>query len=394
MWTNSATPTFRVSPLTLFLVSLISIFINSNAYAFETGKLLLWARADGSLPVLRAAAQRFSARTGIAVEVTSPPGMLDRFQLLAESGQGPDMLIWAHDRVGEWSEMGLIRSITPKTSLQKRIPALAWQGFTVHNKIVGYPLALESPTLIINPKWVSVPPRSFEEIQTLEPQLSKQGVQTLLWEYTNAYYSWSILSAGAQPEFILKQLEQPTILNNLQWLENWLAAGMMPRGTDYIDMERGFNQGKVAMMISGPWAWDNLRRSKTPFVLAPLPTLHGHPCLPFVGVTGLVLATRSPNEHLARKFIEEEVYGNQTQLELFSPGGMRGVPADITIMRQLYRDPLLRHQYQIIRSGQVMPNVPEMRLFWSTVGTALFNLGLGRQTPGEAHRNIIQRMMQ
>lgn len=375
---------------------LIPVFLNAlfslNANAFEAGKLLLWVRADGSLPVLRAAAERFTARTGIAVEVTSPPGMLDRFQLLAEGGQGPDMLIWAHDRVGEWVEMGLIKPITPKDSLKKRIPTLAWQGFTVNKKIVGYPLALESPTLIVNPKWVPTPPHSFEEIPALEAQLSRQGVQALLWEYSNAYYSWSFLSAGAQPGSLIKQLEQPAILSNLSWLEDWLAAGMMPRGTDYIDMERGFNQGKVAMMISGPWAWDNLRRSKIPFVLAPLPTLHGHPCLPFVGITGLVLASRSPNEHLARKFIEEEVYGNQTQLALFSPGGMRGVPADIATMRQFYGDTLLRRQYQIIRGGQLMPNTPEMRLFWSTVGNALFNLGLGRQTAEEAHKNILQRM--
>lgn len=371
---------------------LLCCFFSHNAYAFENGRLILWTRADDSLPLLRSAAERFTQKTGIPVEVTAPPGMLDRFQFLAESGQGPDMLIWAHDRVGEWLEMGLIQAIKPSPHLLQRIPAMAWQGFTLGQSLVGYPLALESPALIVNPNLVPVPPRRFEEIPALEAELSKQGVKSLLWEYSNAYYTWAMLSAGAQAAPIAEQLKQAVVLQNLRWLASWFDNGLLPKGSDYIDMERGFNRGKVAMMISGPWAWNNLRRSKTPFTISPLPSLHGQPCRPFVGVTGLVLAARSPNLHLAKKFIEEELYGTETQLSLFRPGGMRGVPADKTAMRQLYADPLLRKQYQIIKEGQLMPNTPDVRLFWSTVGTALFNLGLGRQTADEAYLNILKRM--
>ncbi|MCK7500394.1 MAG: extracellular solute-binding protein [Comamonadaceae bacterium] len=42
-------------------------------------------------------------------------------------------------------------------------------------------------------------------------------------------------------------------------------------------MEAAFNKGEVAMMISGPWAWDNVRKSKIDFGVAPIPDVGGKP---------------------------------------------------------------------------------------------------------------------
>ena len=35
-------------------------------------------------------------------------------------------------------------------------------------------------------------------------------------------------------------------------------SGVMPKGSGYAEMEAAFNKGEVAMMITGPWAWDNI----------------------------------------------------------------------------------------------------------------------------------------
>jgi hypothetical protein len=49
-------------------------------------------------------------------------------------------------------------------------------------------------------------------------------------------------------------------------------------------MDQKMNSGELAMMISGPWAWANLRKSGIDFDLAPIPSVAGNPGRPFVGV--------------------------------------------------------------------------------------------------------------
>lgn len=49
----------------------------------------------------------------------------------------------------------------------------------------------------------------------------------------------------------------------------------MPQGAGYADMT-GTSQGKIAMMINGPWSWDNLRKSKINFGVAKIPAVSGN----------------------------------------------------------------------------------------------------------------------
>ena len=65
-------------------------------------------------------------------------------------------------------------------------------------------------------------------------------------------------------------------------------------------------QGKVAMIISGPWAWSNLIASGIDFGLAPMPGVDGKPAHPFVGVSAAYVNRSSPNTNLIPYFIEME----------------------------------------------------------------------------------------
>jgi maltose/maltodextrin transport system substrate-binding protein len=49
-------------------------------------------------------------------------------------------------------------------------------------------------------------------------------------------------------------------------------------------------QGKVAMIISGPWTWSNLIASGIDFGLAPMPGVDRKPARPFVEVSAAYIA--------------------------------------------------------------------------------------------------------
>ena len=138
-------------------------------------------------------------------------------------------------------------------------------------------------------------------------------------------------------------------------------------------------RGQVAMMINGPWSWNNLKKSKINFGVAPYPKIDGKQGGPFVGVLGAMLSSSSPNKELANEFMENY---------LLSMDGLRavnahvplGVPANKAYYQELKADPLIAGTMAAAQSGTPMPNNPEMARFWSGMLAALQNITQGRET--------------
>ena len=96
-------------------------------------------------------------------------------------------------------------------------------------------------------------------------------------------------------------------LKGAEMLTKLVKEGVMPKGATYADMEAGMAQGKIAMMISGPWAWDNLKKAKVNFGVAKVPSVGGKPAAPFVGYMGAMItkaASGAGNADIAREFID------------------------------------------------------------------------------------------
>jgi maltose/maltodextrin transport system substrate-binding protein len=49
-----------------------------------------------------------------------------------------------------------------------------------------------------------------------------------------------------------------------------IQAGVLPKSVSYSAVEDLMGQGKVAMIVSGPWAWSNLIKNGIDFAVAPL----------------------------------------------------------------------------------------------------------------------------
>lgn len=138
------------------------------------------------------------------------------------------------------------------------------------------------------------------------------------------------------------------------------------------------------MIISGPWAWANLRQSDIDFGLAPMPGVNGKPGRPFVGVSLAYLNRSSPNTHLAQYFIEHSLltYEGLTAMDDAKP---IGIPALQSVYRKMANDNSLVKELNVsIDLGEVMPNIPQMGRFFSAVGGALQIAAQGRASPQEA----------
>ena len=366
-----------------------------NLYAWTNGELLIWMDVDRA-HALAPIAQRFQNDSGIKVTFETPEKITDSYPIAAQAAKGPDIVIWAHDKLGEWADAGLIAPVEVSNELLNKFFPKAWQAALHVDRIWGYPVGLETVTLIYNKKLLDgPPPTQLSELVSLNEKIKQKhpGVTAILWDYNSSYYSWGILaSAGGYvfgkngTDYDLKNVgvADRGAVEGLSKIIAFINAGVLPKSLSSGGEEDLMGQGKLAMTISGPWAWSNLIKSGIDFGVAPIPGVDGNVGRPFVGVTLAYLNRSSPNQDLAKYFLETYVLteGRLTAMYHAKP---IDIPALTALYEKMARDnPLLRQLKVSVEYGQIMPNIPQMGRYFTSVGAALQIATSGHASPQAA----------
>jgi len=370
----------------------------ASSHAFQDGKIVIWGAGDdrGRAAWERIGAQ-FEADTGVGLVIETPDPITDKFQQAAATGDGPDLIFFAHDRFGEWGNSGLISAIDIEPELRETIEDFAWDAVTVGDKVFGYPMFAEAVSLIYNKKYIQTPPASFEEI--VAGINVPAGVEPIMWDYNNTYFSMPLLAANGGYAF--EKIDgnynaDETGVNNdgavkgAQMIRSLIDAGM-PVGIDYGIMDAEFAEGKVGMIINGPWSWSGYEEAGIDFGLAAIPSVDGAAAKPFVGVWSIGVNASSPNKDLVKLFMEEYVL-NDEALTAIVAAGLNGAMVDKTVAAT-QNDARLAITLESAKAGVPMPNNPEMGAFWSAMGPALGNITSGRQEVQEALDDAATRIL-
>ncbi len=382
--------------ITKLVPALLLLFSAFQAFAWTDGELLVWIGGDKGHNGLAEVGKKFEKDLGVPVKVEAPDGLTDKFQAAAQAGKGPDIVFWAHDRLGEWADSGLLKPLEIKDDFKANFIPMSWDAVTHNNQIWGYPIALEAVSLIYNKKFVAAaPPAQLSEVPAFAKELKTRNpnVIAIMWDYNTPYFSWPFLASGGGYPFkkIAGGYDVKDIgVNNegavkgLQGIVELINAGVMPKGASYSVMDQKMNSGELALMVSGPWAWSNLRKSGIDFGLAPLPGVDGNPGRPFVGVLAGLINRSTPNSDLAIQFIEKYV-ATSDGLKTIDADVPIGVPALKTLSDEMaVKNPLIKTTYDNATNGDVMPNIPQMGKFWSSMATAFEIATNGQASPKAA----------
>jgi maltose/maltodextrin transport system substrate-binding protein len=387
-----------------FALALWALLLAGHAQA-QQHRLLVWINGDKGYNGLQKVGDAFERDSGVKVVVQHPEGAPDKFQAAAAAGKGPDIMCWAHDRVGEWAKSGLIVPVRPSARLRAEIDDSAWAAFSYRGQTWGYPLAIETIGLIVNKALVPEPPTSFEQVIEIDRRLRAQSggkVAGILWAYNNSFFTWPLLAGpggfifgrNAQGEYDPKQVgvNNAGALLGAQMLDRLVKDGHMPRGARYNEMEGAFARGQVAMMINGPWSWDNAKKVGIDFAVAPIPSIAGKPGKPFVGVLGCMITAPSRVKDIAREFIERHLLKIES-LKTIGADVPLGVPANKAYYAELSSDPRIAATMANARAGEAIPNIPEMGRFFPAIDAALEAITNGRQSPKDALDGAAARML-
>ncbi len=367
------------------------------AMAFEDGKLVIWMGADKGDALLQEVVAKFTADLGVEVIVEVVDPLTDKFQQAAATGDGPDIVLWAHDRFGEWAAGGLISPVAPSADFQAGVLSTGWDAVSAGGNIWGYPVSVEAIGLVYNKALVATPPATFEELASLE---TPEGVAPILWDYNNTYFTMPMLMAGGGYAF--QKVDgvydgSATGVNNdgaiagATVLRSLFDNGVLPPGVDYGVMDGAMAKGEVAMVINGPWSWSGYIAAGIDVGVAPLPSVNGQPSPAFLGVYSAAVNAASPNKDLAVELIENYMLTDEG-LAAWNGNGNLGALADISA-GAAQTDEKVAATLANAAIGIPMPSNAEMGAFWAAMGPALTNITSGVQSPADALNDAAARIL-
>lgn len=147
----------------------------------EEGKLVIWINGDKGYNGLAEVGKKFEKDTGIKVTVEHPDKLEEKFPQVAATGDGPDIIFWAHDRFGGYAQSGLLAEITPDKAFQDKLYPFTWDAVRYNGKLIAYPIAVEALSLIYNKDLLPNPPKTWEEIPALDKELKAKGKSALMF---------------------------------------------------------------------------------------------------------------------------------------------------------------------------------------------------------------------
>ena len=388
------------------LFALFVVLSAARGFAWTDGELLIWISDNRGHDTLVELGKKFEQEMGVSVKVETQEEITDKFQIAAHSGKGPDIFFWANDRIGEWADAGLLKPLEINEDFKAAFLPMAWEAVT-HRKLVwGYPLALECVSLICNKKLVAgKPPTQLSEFPAFAKELKARDPKliAIMWDYKSPYFSFPFLaSAGAysfkrtESGYDLKDIgvDNAGAVKALKAIIDLINENVLPKGSTQSVMDEKMSSGELATMVNGPWVWADLRKSGIDFELAPVPGVAGNPGRPFVGVLTALINRSSPNADFAKEFLEKYVC-TVDGLKAIDAEAPLGVPALKSLADEMSAsDPLIKGMYENALNGVVMPNIPQMGKFWSSMKAAFEIATSLRASPEVDLKNAGENMKQ
>ncbi|KNE86240.1 maltose/maltodextrin ABC transporter substrate-binding protein MalE [Aggregatibacter aphrophilus] len=375
------------------LTAVAGLVMSSAVMAKMTeGKLVIWINGDKGYNGLAEVGKKFEKETGVSVLVEHPDRLEEKFTQVASTGDGPDIILWAHDRFGGYAQAGLLAELSPSKEFKDKFVDFAWDAENYNGKIIGYPVAIESLSLIYNKDLLPTPPKSWEEIVELDKKFKTEKKNAIMWNLAEPYFTWPVVASNGGYVFKFADGKYNTNdigVNNegsqkgLQFVVDMVKNKVINADMDYAIAEASFNKGETALTINGPWSWGNIEKSKINYGVAVLPTLNGKPSKAFVGVLSAGINSASPNKDLAVEFIENYLLTDDG-LEQVNKDKPLGAVALKSYQDKLAKDPRIAATMENAKNGEIMPNIPQIVAFWYAEKSAISNAVSGRQTVKQA----------
>lgn len=342
-----------------------------------TGTLTMWVdetRIDSMKPIVEA----FKEKTGVEVDLVQKISGDIRTDFVSQvpTGEGPDVIIGAHDWTGEFVNNGVVAPIELGDKASG-FATSAVQAFTYDGQLYGVPYAIENIALVRNNDIVSdTKATTFDELVDEGKAAGKKyPVVIQQGDQGDAYHLYPLQTSFDAP--IFKQDASGSYTNELglggengQKFATYLAKlgkdKVLSGSIDGDKAKNAFLKGETPYIVTGPWYTTEFTKAGLDISVLPVPSAGGSEAKPFVGVQGAFISAQSKNKLLANEFVVNYLTTEEVQTELYKSGGR--LPA-LTAAADKVDDPVLKGFLAAGATGAPMPSIPEMGAMWAFWGT-------------------------
>jgi len=373
------------------LLAGLLLVVSASLFACDTPRatpdeeeIVLWHAYRGDeRAALEAGVAAFEARhPKVRVRALAVPydAFVDKVSLAVPKGNGPDVFIFGHDRLGDWAQRGLLEPLgfLADESVLDRHPRETVDALVYGNELYGLPLAFKCLALYYDKALVPAPPATTDELEQVARALRSRNpaVWGIAWELESLYFHapWLHGFGGAvyRDDADTLALDTPEAARSLAFVRAWRDdARIIPPEVTSALTTALFRRHELAFVVSGPWFRAELS-GHDGWGVAPLPVVSatGQPARPFLGVEGLFLNRRSPRKRLAFDLMVA-LTGDEAARTRFTGGGQ------LVANQVVYEDAAVRADAfsQAFRAQAArtvaLSNRPHMRRIWTPVKDAL-----------------------
>jgi arabinogalactan oligomer / maltooligosaccharide transport system substrate-binding protein len=370
--------------LSKLVITCLAVFATAGV-ALGQGLTIWTTVSDQTLEWLQAEATTFSNAFGVPTNVVKLDlGELKQQALLAApQGQAGDLFVGVpHDQIAEFALGGVaadMRSFATSAYLAD-LSEQARNAYAFQGNLVGLPMWVEGPALIVNNDLVDTVPATYEELIELAQSLTTDDTFGFMFDAPNFYFAYGwintfggyVFGSTADGSLVPDDIGIDTegAIRGAQAIKDLqFQHGLIPAGTNY-DVANGiFIDGALAMIYNGPWAISQYQAAGLDVSVHPMPPLaDGTPFSGFMGVQGVLLNPFSTQRADAANFAKW-ITRTDAQVSMAQLSGR--IPASITALAQVADDPFISGFGEALLDSEPMPNVPQMSNVWGPGASAL-----------------------
>ncbi len=365
------------------------VAVSSGASATsQSPTLVIWADAD-RVPAVTQVANAWAASKGVTVQVVQKQmGPIRQEIATVAVDTAPDVIVGAHDWVGELSSNGSVLPLSPSAATRAQFPEYALNSFSYGlavKKLYGAPVALENVALFTNTKLAKVP-TSFVDLERQALAAKKKtkaqvGLAVQQGSGGDAYHMYPFFSGLGGYIFGTNKagnldpsdigVANAKFLKNAGLIDQWNKEGLIRSQVAWDSARDLFTKGKAAYYITGPWFLSDIQKSGVKYAISGFPQIvPGITSAPFLGVQGFMVTKYSaPHgvESLAKDLVANYMMQPSAQLALALANDR--FPANTKAGAQV-KDADLRAFGKASAGGVPMPNIPQMASVWQDLGAA------------------------
>ncbi len=360
---------------------------SSNGGGETSATLTIWAD-DTRYAQVQTLSEDFTAKTGVSVNVVkkSESDMDTEFTTQVPTGNGPDLIVMAHDKLGALVANNVVSTVDLGAA-KDQFSEVAIKAVTYDGQTYGVPYAVESVALVRNNALTKDEPKTYDDMIASGkatgaeyPFIIQMGTEGDPYHFYGFQTSFGapVFNTNADGEYTSElAMGGSGGTEFATWLKAQGDAGVISPSITGDIAKQAFLDGKAAYTVTGPWNVDAFRKAGMDVSVLPIPAAGSQAAQPFVGVQMFYQSATSTNTLIAKQFFNY-LSTPDAQEKMQDLGGRASAMPSVASKSE---DQDIKDFAKVAESGALAPAIPAMGKVWSFWGTTEANIAKGVEEP-------------